>query len=334
MDINQLSIVNDLNPEVNLITADHLANQVPRTLLHGAMSDGQLKHVYLGDDGLIHQVTYWELGTPTESGAMYLQTTHCSGPSGGAYCNEDYLSNKRAFPESCDFEFMCLLRRADVDIEFGALSPDADTGRKSRRTKLGCSPLFSGFIAEDCGLQLENINESIQAFVGLRSFESAYTLAVRLLEEACIQAEARQSDFYVEQTKRDQVLSIASAISASKEFKECPAYFLPYPEMFTVVYGRTKALTLSPESLGNKGGHHRVLVRNTPADFAPTQAIKRYGPKNPTARYPQALVGHINGKMFSAVKHEASEPTFFHVAQFGDTTRILKDLGEIEGLAI
>ena len=102
---------------LSAVGLEHLANKAPRTLLYGYNTDRSTFHVYIDPtDGLIHVLTYVSAGRIGDERHFVLR--HTKGTTGGVSRSEDYVPNKRLYPESCDLEFCRLLRDADVSLPF------------------------------------------------------------------------------------------------------------------------------------------------------------------------------------------------------------------------
>lgn len=97
-----------LKPESKFITGSDLKNQADRTLLYGYTVGRRTWHVYLRD-GIIYSYSYgagiYEEGEFDSDSVTPINIGH----------NEDYVPNKRLYPECCDFEFCQLLLNNEVD---------------------------------------------------------------------------------------------------------------------------------------------------------------------------------------------------------------------------
>lgn len=85
---------------VSPVNVDDLYNKSDRTLLHGYTCDRDTFHVYI-KDMKIHTVTYrtdYKNNTP-----IFMEEIQIAK-------NDDYIPNKRLYPETCDFEFCEKLR--------------------------------------------------------------------------------------------------------------------------------------------------------------------------------------------------------------------------------
>lgn len=101
----------------NTVCLDDLDDKTPRTLLFGYDVTRATFHVYIDpSDGLIHVLKYTSTGTGAEQ--KFLVISHTSGQSGGVARNEQFVPDKRLYPESCDLEFCRLLRRYGVSLPF------------------------------------------------------------------------------------------------------------------------------------------------------------------------------------------------------------------------
>lgn len=81
-----------------------------RTLLYGYTCDRKTFHVYLKDME-IHVVTYFtdysgNTPKPVNLSEVFIKS------------NEDFISNKRLYPETCDYHFCKLLKRKGIHLPF------------------------------------------------------------------------------------------------------------------------------------------------------------------------------------------------------------------------
>lgn len=104
-----IKILNIEPPAKELITAKHLKNKEDRTLIYGYDCDRNTFHVYLKDEQ-IHILKY-------NSREVF--------PKLEAFSNDDYVPNKRVYPEYSDFEFCKLLKEQDIHISFLSYSEPA-----------------------------------------------------------------------------------------------------------------------------------------------------------------------------------------------------------------
>lgn len=92
----------NIEEDVDIITVNHLKNKFDRTLLYGYDCDRNTYHVYLKDEN-IYVVRY--------NSCNILTRLKVSS-------NEDYVPNKRVYPQYSDFEFCKLLIEKDIYIPF------------------------------------------------------------------------------------------------------------------------------------------------------------------------------------------------------------------------
>lgn len=117
---------------VSPVNVDDLYNKSDRTLLYGYTCDRDTFHVYI-KDMKIHAVTY---RTDYENNAIiFMEEIQIAK-------NDDYIPNKRLYPETCDFEFCEKLKKLGCRLPFTTWSD----GRSEAQ--------FYGFTLEDkkcCG---------------------------------------------------------------------------------------------------------------------------------------------------------------------------------------
>lgn len=100
-------------PEV-VISPDDLENKSDRTLLYGYTCDRDTWHVYIKDE-VIHTIWY----NSREDDIVI-----CELPN--YISNEQYIPNKRLYPECCDFEFCSLLKNKEVHLPFTTWDDNRD----------------------------------------------------------------------------------------------------------------------------------------------------------------------------------------------------------------
>jgi hypothetical protein len=117
MNEKQYEQFNTEDVQRNTVCLDDLADKTPRTLLFGYDVTRATFHVYIDPaDGLIHVLKYTSTGPANAQ--KFLVISHTSGQSGGVARNEQFVPDKRLYPESCDLEFSRLLRRYGVSLPF------------------------------------------------------------------------------------------------------------------------------------------------------------------------------------------------------------------------
>lgn len=90
------------------IKAEDLFNTIDRTLLYGYTCDRDTFHVYV-KDMKIHAVTYrtgYENNAPNFMKEISINA------------NDDYIPNKRLYPETCDYEFCKKLKELGCHLPF------------------------------------------------------------------------------------------------------------------------------------------------------------------------------------------------------------------------
>jgi hypothetical protein len=107
-----------------VLSTEHLVDRTARTLLFGYTVERHTWHVYLDADGILYRVVYQE----TTSGTPLLIEAS-AGSSAGCSRNDEYVPNKRLYPESCDLEFCRLLTAKGVSLPFTSHNPAAHAQR-------------------------------------------------------------------------------------------------------------------------------------------------------------------------------------------------------------
>jgi hypothetical protein len=92
-----------------IIVADDLKNRTDRTLLYGYTCARDIWHVYIQNwhvyiqNNHIYTVIYEYDKEPSLVNINY---------------NQDYIPDKRLYPECCDYEFCEILKRLDIHLPF------------------------------------------------------------------------------------------------------------------------------------------------------------------------------------------------------------------------
>lgn len=120
-----------------LVGLENLTDRSARTLLYGYTTQRHTWHVYLDAQGTLHRLVY------SESRGTLLLLNYSSGETAGCVRNDEYVPDKRLYPESCDHEFCALLKDAGVSLPFTAY--DAE----SERRRLLANGGFAGAIREE-----------------------------------------------------------------------------------------------------------------------------------------------------------------------------------------
>lgn len=105
----ELEVIQSIEPiSPSVIIGSMLNNQEDRTLLFGYTCDRLTWHVYL-KNGVIHKVIY---------GNSYSSSEYTPVTEYQVTANEQFVPNKRLYPECCDAEFCRLLRRKNIPMVF------------------------------------------------------------------------------------------------------------------------------------------------------------------------------------------------------------------------
>lgn len=114
--ITEFHRLEDVEKKDKLITSDNLYNERDRTLLYGYTCDRKTFHVYLKYNE-IHTITY---------NTNYLTMTPENLEEIEVKDNFDYVPDKRLYPETCDYEFCKLLKKAGVHLPFTSFNNDRE----------------------------------------------------------------------------------------------------------------------------------------------------------------------------------------------------------------
>ena len=128
MNKNEYEKITNLQPKnASLIKAEDLSDTTDRTLLYGYTCNRDTFHVYI-KDAKIHAVIYkidFENNAPNFMQEIVVKT------------NDDYVPDKRLYPESCDYEFCEKLKGLGCHLPFTTW-----TGNETKKQ-------FRGFVLED-----------------------------------------------------------------------------------------------------------------------------------------------------------------------------------------
>lgn len=116
---------NILEKKDELLSVNDLENHNDRTLLYGYTCERETFHVYLKNNEF-HRVIYHDITDMRELKIEY---------------NGEFIPDKRLYPESCDYEFCCLLKERGIELPFTWFNEKGDLQ----------DPEFYGF----CGLYLD-----------------------------------------------------------------------------------------------------------------------------------------------------------------------------------
>lgn len=109
MNVREFEKLNKIQKEKEqVLTIDDLTNKEDRTLLYGYTCKGEAQHVYVKDNA-IYTVVY-----PYGSNVDYVEVES----------NQEYVPDKRLYPERCDFEFCSLLKRKGIYLTFTTWQDD------------------------------------------------------------------------------------------------------------------------------------------------------------------------------------------------------------------
>lgn len=100
----QLEMLNKVELMDDLVTINDLTDKSDRTLLFGYDCDRVTFHIYIKDEE-IHNVYYG--GYNADKIEKFLAVT-----------NEDYIPDKRLYPNCCDYEFCSLLTSRKIYLPF------------------------------------------------------------------------------------------------------------------------------------------------------------------------------------------------------------------------
>lgn len=294
----------------------NLLDHTPRTLIFGYNMERDTFHVYIGHDGLIHVLLYRPLGSISE-GPTFLILGHSSGPAGGLKDNQGYVPNKRAYPESCDFEFCEVLKRFDVGICFTNFTEEAHATRVSEHEG------YAGFTHEQGGCPVVDLHTALLDIPAFPQGQDSRALSFRLVVEASrevhvpIVTSEYSSYAAVASTGADAVLARATEL-----FNSLPNLVLaPFNgEMLLGDVFKRGHYPVIRETRTNGG----VLIFEVSAKGAPFRAgrgLVRYESSPENSNWKEALVGY-QGRPFIAF-HKGDDTVDIYFSQFGDHEKFL-----------
>lgn len=114
MTAEEIDLLADMKIEPILIDATQLKDRSDRTLLFGYTKTRQDFHVYIRGGEI--QLRIYGLG--------YWMDDNFSFHDVEPFEPETLVPDKRLYPECCDFEFCCLLRKMGQPLPFTTFNPD------------------------------------------------------------------------------------------------------------------------------------------------------------------------------------------------------------------
>ncbi|GAB6464345.1 hypothetical protein CON36_32320 [Bacillus cereus] len=91
-----------------VLTIDDLTNKEDRTLLYGYTCEKETWHVYVKNNAI------YTLVNPYGNNVEYVEIES----------NQEYVPDKRLYPERCDFEFCSLLKQKGIYLPFTTWQDD------------------------------------------------------------------------------------------------------------------------------------------------------------------------------------------------------------------
>lgn len=101
---NEFLSLTDVVAQRKVLRGADLKNQTPRTLIYGYTCNRDTFHIYLDTQGIIWKVVYENSSSQSRSHGLSRQNET------DVLDNQDYVPDKRMYPEACDFEFCQLLK--------------------------------------------------------------------------------------------------------------------------------------------------------------------------------------------------------------------------------
>ncbi|MGX5608911.1 hypothetical protein ACWKTZ_21300 [Bacillus cereus] len=92
----------------HVLTIDDLTNKEDRTLLYGYTCEKETWHVYVKNN------TIYTVVNPYGNNVEYVEIE----------LNQEYVPDKRLYPERCDFEFCSLLKQKGIYLPFTTWQDD------------------------------------------------------------------------------------------------------------------------------------------------------------------------------------------------------------------
>lgn len=143
-EVEYKDIIKYVHPTEQAITVENLGeHQENRTLLYGYTCDNKSFHVYL-KDGEIHTVVYDLEDFPEENICKPKDMREIA-----VNVDNDYIPDKRLYPEACDYLFCTLLLERGICLPLTSFDKDNDgkfIRQKMCKDKYG---KYRGFILED-----------------------------------------------------------------------------------------------------------------------------------------------------------------------------------------
>jgi hypothetical protein len=304
-----------------VLTVADLKNREPRSLVHGYTLAGDSFHVYLGEDGEIHVLTYKlarfpETATPTELEYMVVKYTH--GPDGGVSSNLDFAPSKQAFPESCDFEFCEALKLRGVDIRFRMYGAREAAGRWVAEQ---FNPAAGAAGVEICTILFRRepklTRQPIEVTVGLvheavNALKVPFAQSKQHYENSRGEQERDLAHIYVREQDADAVEALALQFFADACLPESDEALAK--ELVDQLFSCGEYVELETTHLG--GGDRRIRVEHEAGHLLLRNTAQLVHYRGPEFGYcEKAASGAYRGRPFIATFHETVTNIIF--SQFG-----------------
>lgn len=299
-----------------------LKNQEPRSLMHGYTMEGNSFHVYLGEDGEIHVLTYKqvrfpETATPTELEYMVVKYTH--GLDGGVASNLDFVPSKQAFPESCDYEFCEALKLRGVDVRFRAYGAQYEESGPWVAEQF--NPAVSATGVEICGILFRRERkltlQPIEVTIGLvhaavNALKVPFAQSKQHYESNGGPKERDLAHIYVREQDAAAVEALALQFFAEACLPESDEDLAK--ELVDQVFSCGEYLEIETTHLG--GGDRRIRVEHEAGHLVPRDTAQLVHYRGPKFGYcEEAASGTYRGRPFIATFHETVTNIIF--SQFG-----------------
>lgn len=312
------TLQSDTSTDIAVIGASQLGNRVPRTLIYGYTLDRHDFHVYLGTDDAIHLLVCTGISKDPETGAERHLILDQAGPEGRPIQdNREYLPCKRAYPESCDFEFCRLLRTVGLHPSYTTFTEGADERRHEQHGLFAGETHYSANL-----LKGKSLNSEISAHPLYEERSgSDHKLAARLIMQAAndlgIPANTYGGSAIVAEYGVDAVLAKATEyLEALEDVDVQSSHFVS--DLVNEAFGYGHYIHAGQVDLVNGGISFMAEYEGHP--FKENAKFKRYvGTSFDGA---EAIIGDYEGMPFMAAQLSATT-VMFRLQQFGDKQRSL-----------
>lgn len=321
MNEQQYEQFNNEAVRVQTVGIDDLDDRTPRTLLFGYDISRATHHAYIDPVDLqIHVLKYVTTGPVGSETVLVLSHTH--GLSGGVSRNDQFVPDKRLYPESCDLDFCRLLRKHDVSLPFTTFNA-AGLARADR---------FNGFAGHLAKPDTPAAIPLASQVIARREDFGDVRLLRHLVHDACIESGVRYASL------EDQILvaepDMARVVAQVRDY--CASMSpLAYENPVAIEQDLCShvLLTWGEDNVGKDypdrcGAHTFALDYPHGVQFREdVPVVARYAGEEGV----NAVQGVFNGRPYLAVLEQGNKG-YLHLNLYGSADRFISEMVKRHGL--